>query len=201
MIDKTTYEIMLDKYGQVGSWAIWKCPDKTPKSNTDDMSWVKDPDLLLRINTGYVFVGLNWSSTHGDQSDGGMIPWKNFHSGYSRQNDYKLRYALQGTKYEGSYITDIIKLYAEVDSNKVGDYLRKHPEIIKQNIKDFEEEISYLGEKPVIVAMGEKAYKILNDNLGFKYRILQIKHYSYTIGKEDYRQEVLNALGKGEEVI
>ncbi len=78
----------------------------------------------------------------------------------------------------------------------MGDYLRKHPEIIKQNIKDFEEEISYLGEKPVIVAMGEKAYKILNDNLGFKYRILQIKHYSYTIGKEDYRREVLNTLGK-----
>ena len=194
MIDKQNYESMKSKYGQVGSWAIWKKADKTPRSNTDDMSWVKDKNLLKRINTGYVFVGLNWSSTHGDQTEGGTIAWKNFHSGYFRQNDYKLRYALQGTKFEGSYMTDIIKLYAEVDSKKVGEYLKKHPEVIKKNIKDFEKEISYLGAKPTIIAMGGKAYKILNDNLGDKYSIVQIMHYSYTIGQEDYRKEVLKAL-------
>lgn len=197
MIDKISYETMKSKYGHVGSWAIWKYPDKTPKSNTDDMNWVTDPDLLLRINTGYVFVGLNWSSTHGDQSKGGTISWKNFHSGYSRQNDYKLRYALQGTKYEGSYMTDIIKLYAEVDSNKVSEYIREHPEEVKKNIIDFEEEISFLGDKPTLVAMGGQTYKILKDNLGNKYKILQIMHYSYTIGQEDYREKVLKVLDGG----
>jgi len=187
---------MKEKYSHVGSWTIWKDAGATVKSNTNDMSWLNDKELLNKLNTGFVFVGLNWSRTHGDQSSGGTIPWANFHSGYSRQNDYKLRYALNGTRYWGSYITDIIKLYSEVDSGKVKSYLRQHPEIIRQNIIDFKEEISYLGEKPVLVALGGETYKILKDNLGNEYTIVQIKHYSFTIGKEDYKEEVLHILNK-----
>lgn len=67
MLDKKTYEIMKNKYGMVSSWAIWKMAGSTPKSNTDSMSWVQDPNLMQLINTGFVFVGLNASSTHGEQ--------------------------------------------------------------------------------------------------------------------------------------
>ena len=36
--------------------------------------------------------------------------WSNFHSDDNkRQNDYKLRFALMGTHFWGSYITDVIK--------------------------------------------------------------------------------------------
>lgn len=196
MLDIDKYEIMKEKYSHVGSWTIWKDAGATPKSNTNDMNWINDPELLSKINTGFVFVGLNWSSTHGDQSDGGTIPWANFHSGYSGQNDYKLRYALKGTRYWGSYITDIIKLYAEVDSGKVKSYLRQHPEVVRQNIIDFEEEISWLGDKPVLVALGGESYRILKENLGHKYQVVQIKHYSFTIGKEKYRDEVLEILDR-----
>ena len=190
MIDESTYNLMREKYGIVGSWAVWRPAGDTPKSNTSDMSWIHDEDLLNTLNTGFVFVGLNWSSTHGELSNIGRIDWANFHSGYSRQHDYKLRYALQGTHYWGSYMTDLIKLYSEVDSGKVKTYLRNHPEIIESNIRDFEEEISYLGKRPILVALGGEVYRMLDENLSDKYKIVQIKHYSYTIGKEDYRREV-----------
>lgn len=194
MIDKKNFDKLKKNYGTVSSWAIWAPAynQYQPKSNIGDLSVFKDPNLLDKINTGYVFVGLNASSTHGDAKEN--LVWQNFHSGYVRGNDYKLRYALDGTKYWGSYITDVIKHYPEVDSAKVSSYLRAHPEVVKENIADFEKELALLGDKPVLVALGGKAYEILNTYLGDKYKIVQIKHFSYTIGKEDYRKEVLKIL-------
>lgn len=134
MIDLERYEMMKERYGQYGSWAVWHPAGNSPKSFTDNMEWVNDPNLLNILNTGYVFVGLNWSSTHGDVTHGGTIPWANFHSGYSRQNDYKLRFALAETKYWGSYITDVIKLFAEVDSKKVKSYLNANPDVVRHRM-------------------------------------------------------------------
>lgn len=194
MLTNQNYQTMKEKYGDVGSWAIWNRAGSTVKSNTDSMTWVQDPDLLLKINTGFVFVGLNGSSTHGEQNGHFNNSWSNFHSGYSYQNDYKLRFALQDTRYWGSYITDVIKHHSEVDSAKVKRYLKNHPEVIKDNIRVFEEELSYLGDKPVLVAMGGEAYRILKQHLSDRYRIVQIIHYSFTISKEDYRRKVLEVL-------
>lgn len=194
MLTNQNYKLLKEKYGDVGSWAIWNRAGSTPKSNTDLMTWVQDPDLLLNINTGFVFVGLNGSSTHGDQNGHFKNAWTNFHSGYSYQNDYKLRFALQDTRYWGSYITDVIKHHSEVDSTKVKKYLKQHPEVVRDNIQILEDELSYLGDRPVLVAMGGEAYKILMEHLGNKYRVVQILHYSFTVGKEDYRREVLAVL-------
>ena len=166
----------------------------TPKSHTGDMDWVKAPDLLDTLGTGFIFVGLNCADTHGDQSDGGKVAWKNFHSDYSRQNDYKIRYALKGTRYWGSYITDIIKRFPEVDSSKVRQYLKSHPEVVETNIQEFIKEISLLGENPVLVAFGDEVYRILTAHLGDDYRIAKVPHYSHYIGKEEYRKQVLNKL-------
>ena len=194
MIEKEKYKKMLEKYGTTSSWAIWELPGSTVKSNTESLRWVNNPDLLKIINTGYVFVGLNIAGTHGDQDGHFQKPWANFHSGYSYQNDYKLRCALQDTKYWGSYITDVIKNYPEVESGKVKQYLNRHPEVILSNIRNFEEELSYLGNKPVLVAMGGETNRILNKYLGDRYKVVVIKHYSYTISKENYRKEVLAVL-------
>ena len=194
MIRREEFEFMKSRYGQVGSWAVWDMPDTTPKSNTSGMEWLSAPNLLDSLDTGFVFVGLNWSSTHGDQTQGGTIDWANFHSSYSRQQDYKLRFALTGTKYWGSYITDFIKLYAEVDSSKVMQYLRQNPAIITENTISFEEEIGHLHSNPVLVAMGGETYRLLQKNLGHKYQVTKIKHYSSYIGKEKYREEVLEVL-------
>ena len=183
---------MKKKYGKVSSWAIWKRAGSTPTSNTESMSW--DPDLLLTINTGFVFVGLNASSTHGEQDGHFKQAWASFHSGYRYQKDYRLRYALQDTKYWGSYITDVIKNHPEVDSTKVRKFAKEHPKDIEANIRILEKELSYLGENPVLVAVGVDSYRILNKHLRTKYKILKIKHYSCRMNIDYYRKDVLNIL-------
>ncbi len=195
MVDKNNFDTLKEEYGLCGSWTIWKKPGASPKSNTGDMAWADDPKLNEKVGTSFVFVGLNWAGGHGDQTEGGSIKWKDFHSDYAYQNDYKLRYALMDTPYWGSYITDIIKYYPETDSSKVRTLIKKRPDIAKKNIELFERELQLLGEpNPVIVALGSASYEIIKQYLGHKYTIVQIKHYSYTIGKEDYRKEVLEIL-------
>ena len=91
-------------------------------------------------------------------------------------------------------MTDIIKYHAEVDSNKVSKFLKGHPEVVEENITLFNREIELLGAKPVLIAFGDKTHNILGTYLSGKYKIVKVKHYSYTIGKEDYRKELLEAL-------
>lgn len=197
MVSKKNFETLKKEFGLCGSWAIWKRPTGSPKSNTGDMEWASDPALNEKVGTNFVFIGLNWAGGHGDQNKGGTIKWKDFHSDYAFQNDYKLRFALMDTPYWGSYITDIIKYYPETDSSKVRTLVKQDAELAKKNIDYFERELNLLGVKsPVLVAMGGAAYEIVSKYLGAKYKVVQIKHYSYTISKEDYRKEVLAILDK-----
>ncbi len=139
------------------------------------------------LNPNYVFVGLNVAG-NGELWD--LPDWANFHSEYRTHNDFKLRYALKDTKYWGAYITDVIKRHSNSDGGQVMSYLKNHPEVVDANIKDFLEEIELLGTKPILVAMGGKVYKILSENLkGFT--IIPIKHYSFTISKENCRRNVV----------
>lgn len=197
MVAKSSYDKLERLYGDVSSWAIWKEPDERPKSNTSDMSVFDDENLLDKLNDKYVFVGLNASSTHGKRRDGKYGSWLNFHSDYAYQQDYKLRYALLGTKYWGGYITDIIKKYPEVDSAKVKNYLKNNPDIVESNINDFRNELRILShDKPVLIAMGGFAYEILDNYLSKEYKIVKIMHYSSQIGQEEYRKQILNILDK-----
>ena len=194
MINKQSYNDLLKKFWDVASWAIWMKPERNrPKSNVGNLSVFDDPDLLEKINTGFVFVGLNGSGVHNDYLELNNA-WFNFHSASPRGNDYKLRYALYGTPLWGSYITDIIKYYPEVDSGKVIQYVKNNPSVLQQNIVAFREELRLLGGQPVIVALGGAAYDFLIENLGQEYKIVKVKHFSYTIGKEKYREEILAAL-------
>lgn len=196
MIRKKQYELMKKEFGTVSSWAVWAPQIDTVKSGTGDISIFEKDDILDVLNPNYVFVGLNASSTHVQQN--GVAKervWGNFHSTDNRrQNDYKLRYALQNTQYWGGYITDIIKYHAEVDSNKVSRFLREHPEVVRENISLFNREVEILGTKPVLIALGNKAYEILTTYLRGQYTIVKVKHYSFRIGKEDYRKEMLEVL-------
>lgn len=193
MLDKEIYDIMKKNYWKFWSWAIRWEETGSPTSNTDDMSWV-DPDLYKNINTWYVFVWLNLSSTHWDKWCNDGIAWSNFHSGYAHQQDFKLRYALKDTVYWGSYITDIIKNLKEVDSNKVNFYLNEHPEKLLENIEFFKKEISYLWDNLKLVALGSKSYRLLNKYLWNKYEVIKIKHYACRMWKEKYKKEVLSIL-------
>ena len=195
MISQSNYEELKKEFWDVASWAIWKQPASTSKSNVGDLSVFDDDNLLLKLNTGFVFVGLNGSGKHEAYLESSKA-WYNFHSSMPYGHDYKLRFALNETPFWGSYITDIIKYYQEVDSNKVVQYVRSNPNIMKQNIEAFEKELFLLGENPVIVAIGDASYNLLKENLKKNYQIVKIKHYSYTISKENYRKEVLESLSK-----
>ncbi|MCR5322516.1 MAG: hypothetical protein K6E85_04530 [Lachnospiraceae bacterium] len=192
MIDTEKYKKLMDGYGDVASWAIWSSEGNTPKSNVGDMSIFTD-DICDKLNHDYVFVGLN-RAEHMERPDGYDGPWQNFHSPDPKGNDFKLRFALSGTKYWGAYMTDIIKHHVQTDSGSVMKYLRNHPDVVKENIEDFEKEISILGSYPVLVAFGNDTFKVLTTYLPEHYRIIRVPHFSFTISKENYRAELLQTL-------
>lgn len=190
MIDIDRYNNLKKKCGKYSSWAIWQEAGEKPKSNTGDMSIFDDDEKICdRLNDKYVFVGLNVSRSPGDE------PWKNFHSDSPYQNDYKLRHVLTGTKFWGSYITDIIKNHEQVKSSEVRKALKKDPSIIDKNIKKFQNELNCLSdEKPILIAMGKDACKILKNNMEEEYTIHGIRHYSANGGPEFYKDKVWSVL-------
>ena len=89
-------------------------------------------------------------------------------------------------------MTDIIKLHEEIKSSEVKKYLRKHPEVEEENIKKFEQELIDIGSKnPILIALGNDSFNILNRNLKHKYKIYKVTHYSARINKETLRNEFL----------
>lgn len=92
-------------------------------------------------------------------------------------------------------MTDIIKDFEEKISGKVTNYLKANYGCVVENIKKFEEEIEMLeSPDPLIIAFGDATYDLLQKHLGDKYRIRKVWHYSRHIGKEKYREAVLDML-------
>lgn len=173
------------KYGHLCSFAIWKEIDKTQKAKTN-IGDISHFDLLeeKNINRNIILVGLNLSGK-------GTIdkPFSNFHNPKTSSHDYKIRYATQETIFSGAYMTDIIKDYEEVMSNKVMKYLNLNPNIKKENIESFENELKDIGAvQPIIIAFGNDCYKIIK-NLDDKYKIYKVSHYSSCVSKEQLREE------------
>ena len=194
MLDRTTFQLMKDKYEFYSSWAVWADEGSTPKSNIGDLS-VLDPDinesLLTSLNPNIILVALNIS--RGDI----QYPLANFHDKRSEATDYKLRFALRGTKLWGAYLTDIIKDFDQKISGKVISFLKENPDFEKQNIEYFLNEISDLGVKdPSLVALGTPTFDILNRNLSDRYTIIKIRHYAFRENKEKYREHVEEVCSK-----
>lgn len=195
MIAKETYERMKQFSDYGGSWAIWDDAKKGHgvKSGVGNLSIFNQPDIHKMLNSNYVFVGLN-GARHDSSDDAGRYPyWRNFHSADNkRQQDYKLRYALHGTKYWGSYMTDAIKCFKETDSSKVRltiDEEIYHAETLRRELKA-------LGGNPVLVGLGVKSYAFLKRHFGKTHKVVKVMHYSYYIGLGKYRNAVLGALKK-----
>ena len=121
----------------------------------------------------------------------------NFHDKRSEATDYKLRFALHGTKLWGAYLTDIIKDFDQKISGKVVSFLKENPDFEKQNVEYFLNEISELGVKePTLVALGTPTFDILNRNLSDRYKIIKIRHYAFREKKEKYREHVEEVCSK-----
>ena len=190
-MDLRTFEFIKNSCDSSSSWAVWAPELDTPKSNMGNLSIFdasNNPHLLTQLNPNIILVGLNPSHKvpTGDQKLFG-----NFHNGGPHSQDYKIRYALKDTFLWGAYMTDIIKDFPELVSGNVLKYLKKNPEILKNNIKLFEKEIKFLGpEDPIIIAFGSICYKFLLDNLPSDYNIFKVTHYAHYINPDKYRKEI-----------
>ena len=105
--------------------------------------------------------------------------------------DYKIRYALKGTALWGAYMTDIIKDFEQKASGKTMEYLRKDRSFERQNLEQFRAELGDLGvDRPTLITFGQDAFTILTRNLGQRYNILKVPHYSNYTSKEIYREQI-----------
>ncbi len=185
-----TFLEIKNKYGDCGSWAIWREVEETPKSNIGDLTILDhtlNKNLLTQLKPEFVFVGLNFSTMEN------VAPFSNFHSPSSKAQDYKIRFALKDTKFWGSYMTDIIKNFPEKQSNLMMETLNKNRDLEIKNINIFLQELEALNViNKQIIAFGGDSYKILKRNLGDKFNIQKITHYAHFINKENYRKELLN---------
>jgi len=182
IISVETFETMQSKWGHASSWAWWSPKDETGKEKSG-MSTLPTKNVVHCLNANVVLVGLNISRRI-DR------PFGNFHPEHSSAQDYKMRHAVNGTCFSGAYMTDIIKDFEQKVSGKLMKYLRQNKDFERQNVLKFEEELGDLGcTNPVIVALGSDSYKILKRNLGDKYRIYKVSHYSAFLTKEKLRTE------------
>lgn len=178
-----TYNKIREKYGSLSSWALWNTPeDIKTKVGMDDISFFENPSdkTLASLNPNIILVGLNISEKI-ERTFG------NFHPDKTNAQDYKTRFAIQGTMFWGAYMTDIIKSYEEKISCNLMKYLSKNKDFEKENVKIFEQELLDIGsQNTIIVAFGNDSYNILKRNLT-KYTIYKVPHYSAFIKLDSLR--------------
>ena len=190
-ITKKKYLEIRKKYGKCSSWAIWKnvkARDRA-KDHVGDLSVFdlkKNPNILKKLKPNMILVALNISRKFNHY-------FANFHDGGKDSQDYKLRYATKGNKYEGAYVTDIIKGVKQKKSTKLMKCLKRHPDLIKKNIRSFEYELKVVGSKnPIIIALGGNTCWILNKDERFKNKLMRVTHYSHRISKKNLKKEFEN---------
>ena len=170
-----TYNKIKEKYGNISSWALWtEHTDNRSKTGMGDISFFENPSqtTLQLLNPNIILVGLNISEKINRV-------FGNFHPDKTSSQDYKTRFALQGSMFWGAYMTDIIKSYEEKISGNLMKHLSKNEAFEKENIKIFEQELLDIGsQNTIIVAFGNDSYNILKRNLKCKYSIYKVPHYS-----------------------
>ena len=193
MIDKNLFEFIKRKYGGFASWAIWADEFEKPKSNINDLNVFdihKNISLLNSLNNNIIMVGLNISRTFSE-------PFRNFHDPNPHANDFKLRFAFRNTEFYGAYMTDFIKDFEMVDSSGVLKYLKTNGTLIEKSTIIFREELLDLKAKdPIILALGDTSFNLINQNFKREEysKLIKVKHYSNYISKEKYREIVINQI-------
>lgn len=196
MITKERYVDIAREYGHVASWAVWGMATEKPKSNISNMDIFdidKNPSLLNTLRTDVVMVALNFSREVEVSK-----PFLNFHDANPHGQDYKIRYAFEGTTFYGAYMTDIIKDFPMLSSKDVLMHLKKHPDVVSSQIDEFIKELKFIGsERPLILAFGKDTYQILKKGLDDSNysQLIGLTHYSHQISKENYLIDTHQKLG------
>lgn len=193
-VSRERFDAIRAKWGDCSSWAVWRTvsSNERPKAGIGDLS-VLDPDLneelLQTLRPNVIMLGLNAASRPISES------FSNFHDSHARANDFKIRFAFEGTPYWGAYMTDLFKGLHETDSHKVVNYLDKHPQEVGAQVARLREELSDLGsEFPLLIVFGGDAYSFVKEHLGATHRAVKVMHYAHRISKENYRSQVREAM-------
>jgi hypothetical protein len=120
----------------VASWAIW---------NSSDLNDTKIIESAIsKLKPNWVFVALNFAG-NGDLifDDPKWTSWKNFHS--NSKMDTRLFNVLKHPKYEGAYMTDIIKCVPAPGEKELIQMIKSGEINMEEQIKVFNEEISLLN--------------------------------------------------------
>lgn len=183
-------------FGRCSSWAIWADARNSPLDRLSDLSVLdfnQYPENRTVIHADFVIVGLNVSGPMNESPD--APSFANFHSSSRWAKDYKMRDAFCGTPLWGSYMTDILKNFPEVDSSKVNGYIRDNPGCLNQHCELFDHELSLIGAaKSTLVALGGLTSSILKKRYAETNSIITIKHYSSYISADNYREHVHSQL-------
>ncbi len=191
MITSETFDNIRQRFWHFASWAVWADEGQNPKDRIGDLS-VLDPsvnlELLETLHGNAVLLGLNISRRI-------ERPFGNFHDPRPMATDFKIRYALKGSRYWGAYMTDIIKDFEEKASGKMMSFLRQNRPFEQHNIQMLREEISVLGiSNPILVVFGRDAESIARRNFENEFQIIRIPHYANYVSKESYRMQVAELL-------
>ena len=194
MIKKENYAKLKEKYGNIASWAIWDKPCKSKKNdNISGEEWcLNDDELMKNIKTKYVLVALN---PHGDEDaeqskeHDNILPWsQNFHTS---ANDRKLRDAVRGTSFEGSYITDLFKRKPTNGEERLKKEINEDDE--KKAVEELEKEMALISDKTILIALGDKVFNYLNKYLSGPYIIRKIRHFaSRFLDPKEYHDEIVD---------
>lgn len=194
MIKKENYAKLKEKYGNIASWAIWDKPCKSKKNdNISGEEWcLNDDELMKNIKTKYVLVALN---PHGDEDaeqskeHDNILPWsQNFHTS---ANDRKLRDAVRGTSFEGSYITDLFKRKPTNGEERLKKEINEDDE--KKAVEELEKEMALISDKTILIALGDKVFNYLNKYLSGPYIIRKIRHFAYRfLDPKEYHDEIVD---------
>lgn len=114
------------------SWAIW---DKKIKGKNNDIPQVVEENVN-KLKGNIVFVGLNFGNEKEEWKN--CKDWQNFHG------EKRLIDLLSATRFEGAYMTDIIKNHHDSKAGNVKNDLKNNKINIDANIDFFFKEIESL---------------------------------------------------------
>jgi hypothetical protein len=103
-----------------------------------------------KLTTDYVFVGLNAS-----RDLEGKPAWTNYHLTHRGSKEKTLCRVFTGTKFEGSYMTDIMKGFTSRGSAAALEEWEKNEELRKESIKTLRKEFNVLGKVKMVYFFGK----------------------------------------------
>ena len=180
-----------EQCGDQSSWAVWNGADDRGrfKCPLDILDPTINRDLISSLNNNYIFLGLNISKPI-------EKPLANFHPMAWKHENNRLDLVLRGTKFWGSYMTDLVRQVVKANGADLQRRIRQDPKLLVDGIKALKADIEILRmDKPIIFALGAICHnQLTSKDLPSSWRIHRLTHYAARMGTNNYVARVQNEL-------